>query len=139
MTDTRDAFIGWGLFAGLATLAFIWIAFLISVATAQEHRHPPQDADADAHATFYWYLTRPDIEGSNPGSCCGSGDCYPTPARYVNGQWEALRREDRVWIIIPPERVVTRRDELARRPDHQATLCALPHMTFCFVPPSTGI
>jgi hypothetical protein len=118
-------------------LALIAALLASGAATAQDHRHPPQDAQA--HATFYWHLTRPDQPNAMPGSCCGMGDCYPAPARYVNGRWEALRREDRAWIVVPNERVVTREDQLARRTDHQATLCATPTFTYCFVAPQTGI
>lgn len=103
---------------------------------AQDHRHPPEHAQA--HYDFYWHLTRPDIPNSQPGSCCGKGDCAPTSARYVNGRWEALR-SDGVWIVVPEERVVTNQEQLARRPDMQAVLCALPSFTYCFVPPQSGI
>ena len=114
------------------------LALLCLPAPAQEgHHHPPQDASA--HEMFYRHLSRPDIEGAYPGSCCNNHDCYVTAARYRNGQWEALRREDRVWIEIPENKIVTREDELARRPDHQAVLCALPHVLYCFVAPQTGI
>lgn len=114
------------------------VVLCLSTAAAQDgHRHP--EHDMEAHKSFYWYLTRPDIPNAMRGSCCGDGDCYSTPARTVNGRWQALRREDQQWIDIPEERVVTREDELARRPDHQATLCALPSFTYCFVPPLGGV
>lgn len=128
----------------LATVSRVMIASLALLAATcipamgqDGHRHPPQDVEA--HKSFYWYLTRPDIENAQRGSCCGDGDCYPTPARFVNGQWQALRREDQQWIAIPESRVVTREDELARRPDQQATLCATVSTLYCFVPPQAGI
>lgn len=120
----------------VTALVLAALVLVCTPAPAQEHHHPPQDADA--HETFYRHLKRPDIEGALPGSCCGKHDCYATPARYVNGQWQALRREDQVWIVVPEERVVTREEELALRPDHQAVLCALPTFTYCFVPPQSG-
>lgn len=119
----------------LATLALLC---LTSAAAAQhDHRHPPQDARA--HETYYYYLTRPDVPNSLPGSCCGSGDCYAAPARFVGDHWEALRREDQVWIEIPNERIVTREDQLARRPTYEATLCATRNFTYCFVRPEGGM
>lgn len=120
-----------------AHLATVLLALFMAPVFAQDHHHPPQDADA--HEVFYRHLTRPDFPEPVPGSCCGKGDCYPTPARFRGGQWEALRREDQAWVAIPAERVVTREDELALRPDHQATLCAMPSFIYCFVPPQTGI
>jgi hypothetical protein len=122
----------------------VWIGTLLMLCVAgtalsqDGHRHPP--ADARAHHEFYYWLTRPDIPNSQPGSCCGSGDCYSTQARQGPlGQWQALRREDRVWIDIPEERIVTRQDQLSLRPTYEATLCALPHMTYCCVPPEGGV
>lgn len=126
----------------------IWLAFVVALGilgfAAQQaqgqsgHRHP--DGDLDAHKSFYWWLTRPDIPGSQPGSCCGDGDCYPTRARQgPDGQWQALRREDNVWVDIPENRIVTREDQLALRPTYEATLCAFPHMIYCFVAPEGGV
>lgn len=126
--------------AGLATalLCAAFILLMYGVGAAQDgHRHPPQDANA--HEEFYKHLTRPDIPDAKPGSCCSGFDCYPTAAQYREGRWFALRREDQTWIVVPEERVVVREDQLARRPNMEATLCALPHMTYCFVPPQSGI
>lgn len=124
-----------------AVAAALAVLCLCTATAAQEHhQHPP--GDADAHSLFYQHLTRPDIQGSYPGSCCSGMDCYSTPARFSEGQWWALRREDRVWIAIPPERIVTREDELARRPTYEATLCAqgpAGGFVYCFVPPEGGV
>lgn len=118
-------------------LALCLLVLASSVAAQDGHRHP--QSDLEAHKSFYWYLTRPDIPAAPRGSCCSDGDCYATPARIQDGRWWALRREDRQWIEIPEYRVVTRPDELARRPDHQATLCAVPTFIYCFVPPEGGV
>lgn len=119
-------------------VAFVFFSVVLSAFGQSGHRHP--DEHLAQHGSFYWWLTRPDVPNAQPGSCCGDGDCYPTRARMGPlGQWQALRREDNAWIDIPEERVVTRPDELARRPDYQAHLCAMTHMTFCFVAPEGGV
>lgn len=120
----------------IAVVMFLLGLWCLSYAIAQDgDRHPQQDIDA--HRSFYWYLTRPDIPDAPRGSCCSDGDCYSTPARFENGSWWALRREDRRWIEVPSWRVVTREDELVRRTDTRATLCATVNTTYCFVPPET--
>lgn len=125
-------------FIRAAIIVLVPLLFLTLAAGQDGHRHPA--SDAESHHSFYYWLTRPDIPNSLPGSCCSDGDCYSTKARRGPlGQWQALRREDRVWIDIPEERIVTRQNELALRPTYEATLCALVHMTFCFVPPVGGV
>lgn len=132
MTWRFIAYWAMALLCGLI-LSFGW---WLSFALAQDgHRHPAQDLQA--HRSFYWYLTRPDIPNAPRGSCCSDGDCYQTPARIVDGKWWALRREDQQWIEVPAWRVVTREDELARRTDNRATLCATMRVLYCFVPPET--
>ena len=125
-----------GLAIGIVTVALLW-ALAHCAVRAEPQTHPPEHQAA--HESFYYFLTRPDIPNSARGSCCSGFDCYPTAARIVNGRWQALRREDRAWIVIPESRVVTKEDELERRPDQQATLCATVAFVYCFVPPQTGI
>lgn len=81
------------------------------------HHHPPQDAEV--HEKFYSTWMRPD----NPNvSCCDKKDCYPTAARHRNGRWEAQRREDGKWLIVPEQKIERIRDN----PDGRAHLCAPP-------------
>lgn len=128
----------WASGITILVVTMLWMAVGIGQSKGQDgHHHPPQDADA--HEQFYQHLTRPDIPDAPPGSCCSGYDCYSTPARYQNGRWMALRREDRTWIEIPESKIVVREDQLARRPDMTATLCATPYTLYCFVEPQSGI
>ena len=54
-------------------------------------------------------------------SCCGDKDCYQTEARYRDGFWWALRREDKKWLQIPSHLVIP-----GAANDGLAHLCALP-------------
>jgi hypothetical protein len=111
--------------AAIALLCAIAIGFVLGmgccmsvrVAGAQEHKHPPEHVQL--HDRFYRTWMRPDMPHV---SCCSDKDCYPTKARFVNGHWQALRREDGVWLDVPDEKVERNRDN----PDGQAHLCAPP-------------
>ena len=106
-----------------------WLAFLIGAAAAQERHHPQQDMAL--HEKFYstWYM--PDDPSK---SCCNKADCYPTEVRMKGGQVYARRREDGQWLLIPPAKIETRRDN----PDGRNHLCAPPpnfsedRRVFCF-------
>lgn len=127
-----------GLWADLVftSLAAIAIAFFITIAigaaSAQEHRHPLQDEQL--HYKFYSTWMMPD----NPNrSCCNKADCYPTEARFEDGQWFARRREDGKFLRIPALKVEQNRDS----PDGRNHLCAPPpsgyqppDTVFCFKP-----
>jgi hypothetical protein len=121
----------------LTSLAAIVIAFVITMAigaaSAQEHRHPKEDEEL--HHKFYATWMMPD----NPKkSCCNKADCYPTEARFQDGQWFAQRREDGKFLRIPALKVEQTRDS----PDGRNHLCAPPPYTgyhppdavFCFKP-----
>jgi hypothetical protein len=95
------------------------------------HHHAGMSASVDK---FYstWFM--PD----NPSkSCCNTTDCYPTPAKFKDGQWWALRRGDDKYIPIPWAKVETNRDS----PDGRSHLCEPgptpshpPNTVFCFAP-----
>lgn len=105
--------------------------FVMLKVNAQEHRqHPAQDMLL--HEKFYstWFM--PDQPEK---SCCNKADCYPTIARFQNGQWWAQRREDGEWLPIPWKKVEMRRDN----PDGRSHVCAPPPSSshppttvFCF-------
>ncbi len=104
--------------------------------------HPVQDLQD--HYDIYMNWKRSDgITG-----CCGKGDCYATAARFNRelGLWEAKRREDKKWLIIP-RNVFDNGDPKAQRsPDGRSHLCAPPpgsedgyevkntSIVFCFKP-----
>lgn len=77
-------------------------------------------------------------------SCCSGhaeyGDCYPTEAKFENGVWFAQRREDNLWLAIPPEKVLTD----GATPDGKAHLCAPKPQSaedfrvYCFRPQYSG-
>lgn len=99
-------------------------------ARGQEHQHPPQDVEL--HEKFYSTWMMPDHPTT---SCCNKRDCYPTEARFKDGQWFARRREDGKFIWIPPSKVEINRDS----PDGRNHLCAPPGSiaggdpVFCFI------
>jgi hypothetical protein len=74
-------------------------------------------------------------------SCCNAVDCYPTEARFEQGQWFALRREDQRWLAIPDRLVLTD----GATPDGKAHLCAPAPLAeedlriYCFRPPAMGM
>lgn len=89
--------------------------FLSMPLKAQEHRHPP--ADSTLHEQFYSTWMMPDHPKS---SCCNKADCYPTEAKFENGNWYGKRREDGKWLLIPPKKV----EQLRDMPDTRAHMCA---------------
>lgn len=95
---------------------------------AQDHHHPPQDAEL--HEKFYSNWMMPDRPSV---SCCDKKDCYPTEARFSNGQWHARRREDGKWLSVPASKVELNRDS----PDGRNHMCAPPpergDVPFCFI------
>lgn len=111
-----------------------------AIAQTHEHQHPPQDATL--HWDFYIKWKRIDrTEFPTIVGCCDSKDCYPTKARFENGQWWALRREGNKWIPIPASKV-----DYGAAPDGRAHLCSpyegSPHnigdFIWCFTPPEGG-
>lgn len=117
----------------LATMA-AQLAMLGGIAVAQHagHRHPPQHAAL--HEKFYSTWMRPDMPGI---SCCNLEDCYPAPARLIDGHWHAQRREDGEWLRIPDEKVERNKTS----PDGNSHMCAPPPdkaktlglTVFCFI------
>lgn len=106
------------------------LLMMLSPAYADDHDehmsgHPPQDQAI--HEKFYQYWNRPDYPSA---SCCNNQDCYPTEFRRTrDGQhWEALRREDGAWIMIPDEKLeqnVTQREPYDS-PDGRSHVCMQP-------------
>ena len=100
----------------LAALLFT-LSCIAAPALAQDHQHPPQDVEA--HEKFYSNWMRPDEPNL---SCCSQRDCYSTLARFRNGHWQALRREDGKWLKVPAAKIELNRDS----PDGRNHLCAPP-------------
>lgn len=67
-------------------------------------------------------------------SCCNLQDCYPTIIKYVSGKLYAQRREDKKWLLVPPNKIEMNRDN----PDGRSHMCAPPpggyygDYVFCF-------
>ena len=113
----------------VAIIIAIITLFIISLPVfGQDHQHPPEDMEI--HRKFYntWMMPdRPDV------SCCHDRDCYPTEARKIGNRWEARRREDGQWLVVPPEKIEHERDN----PDGRNHLCAPPPAygatVYCFI------
>jgi hypothetical protein len=100
----------------LAIVALAAVALATAVvASRAQHNHPAEDVAI--HEKFYASWMRPD----NPLiSCCSSEDCYPVAARFRDGNWQAMRREDGKWLTIPANKIERNRDS----PDGRNHLCA---------------
>lgn len=105
---------GWWWLLG-SMLCGLALGLGLHAAFGQGHSHPAKDSAL--HEVFYNTWMRPD---KPEVSCCSNVDCYPTEARFRNGHWEAKRREDGQWLVIPPSKIERNRD----MPDAQAHLCA---------------
>lgn len=104
-------------------LIVLWVALILSSnpARAQEHRHPPQDAQI--HEQFYLTWKQ---KMNSVASCCNKKDCYPTAAKfdYETGLWKARRREDGKWLWVPRTVYDQSDKNEPRSPDGRSHLCA---------------
>jgi hypothetical protein len=109
-----------------ATLAATMLLSLL--AAAQEHNHPPQDAEL--HDKFYstWMIP----PGRNM-SCCNKHDCYPTPVRKAGKNWVYLDRELSEWAPIPNEKLEHGQTDPRDSPDGQSHVCAKRGYVYCAV------
>lgn len=105
-------------------LAILIVGAILGYALAQDHSHPPQDAEL--HDKFYstWYKPN----GGNPRvmSCCNRHDCYPSQIELRNGRYYARRREDLKWIRIPDGVLEHNQSDPRESPDAQSHICAPP-------------
>lgn len=102
------------------------------LAPAQNH-HP-------LHQDFYRHWKDP-VTG---GSCCNArveingteiGDCEPTRAKIVAGQWFVWVRQLNAYIPVPDIRVLRERNPTGQ----DAHICWQPNRgVICFVPEDTG-
>ena len=105
------------LIGGLVALAAVSVAFA-------QHRHP--QADADLHEKFYSTWLMPNGGSERNKSCCDNKDCYPTAMKFERGNWYALRREDRRWLVIPPSKIEQNQADPREAPDHRSHACIAP-------------
>jgi hypothetical protein len=109
-------------------IVILAIAVCITRVLSQEHHHPK--ADLEIHQKFYNTWMMPDAPQT---SCCHDRDCYPTEARKIGDRWEARRREDGQWLVVPPHKIEQNRDN----PDGRNHLCAPPPSygatVYCFM------
>jgi hypothetical protein len=104
------------------------VAGLILIAVPARAQHP--EHDVEIHKQFYnsWMMPK-----DRTRSCCHERDCYPTEARKIGGRWEAKRREDGQWLVVPDDTIELDRDN----PDGRNHLCAPPPeygtIPYCFI------
>lgn len=109
-----------------------YLLFFITPAFAQNHDNHHPIEDQEIHERFYSTWTMPDARHS---PCCNKKDCYPTEARITpNGQWQAKRREDGLWLDVPDHKIETERNN----PDGRNHVCAPDPGTgrktvYCFI------
>lgn len=110
----------------------VWSA--LSAAWAQDH-HP-------LHRDFYKEWKQPGVTPVT--SCCNAriekdghetGDCEPTEAKMIAGQWWVWVRQIPGWIQVPEAKILRERNPNVFDAHH----CWTPAKgTLCFVPPDTG-
>jgi len=118
-----------------AALAFVAIVTVFLPLKARGQDHSPH------HADFYRHWMQPGV--IPPISCCKArkveggvetGDCEPTKARIVNGNWQAWLRQESRWIDIPDDKIIRERNPTGQ----DAHLCWSFGRVLCFVPEDTG-
>lgn len=119
----------WLVVAAVGMGLLIAAIFYPALVRAHDHSgHPPQDIEI--HRQFYNNWMMPDQPSV---SCCHDRDCYPTEARKIGNRWEAKRREDGRWLVVPPEKIEQNRDN----PDGRNHLCApapaYGDRVYCFI------
>lgn len=99
---------------------------------AQQPHHP-------LHENFYRHWMQP----KNPTmSCCNAriekdgvetGDCEPTQARIIKGDWYVWIRQIKEWVKVPDEKIIRERNPNI----FDAHVC-FNGTILCFKPPDTG-
>ena len=100
------------------------LLFTITIAVAQDHQHPPQDADL--HDKFYATWQIPNNGHPRVYSCCNKKDCYPTVIKKIDGKWFARRREDGHWVHVTEDRLEQNQSDPRESPDWQSHACMGP-------------
>lgn len=89
-----------------------------------QHEHHPQDKPL--HDIFYDKWNVPNQGNPRRYSCCNKQDCYPTPIKFEDGKYWALRREDLKWLLVPQDRLEQLQQDTVESPDHQSHACISP-------------
>ena len=116
----------------MVTVLALGLSACPAFAPAQDH-HP-------MHKDFYRFWIDP-VTG---GSCCNArvekdgietGDCEPTKAKIVGGQWFVWIRQENAYIPVPDSKVLRERNPSGQ----DAHVCWTPNRgVICFVPEDTG-
>ena len=118
--------------AGFAAI----VAFVPQRARGQDaqHHHP-------LHHDFYRHWLQP----GTGISCCDArvmkdgvevGDCEPTDAKVVNGQWWAYLRQEQRYVPVPDDVILREKNPTQGGTDGH--LCYNYGRVLCFVPPFGG-
>ncbi len=140
MSDRQSA--GYIILVTCCVVALMFaLSALVGVAFAQEHKHPPQDAEI--HKRYYSTWTMPD---NRKVSCCHDEDCFPAQAKNVNGTWFARKDDTEDWTEIPKNKVDIGLPDSRDPPDSRAHLCGRKYTfqgasnftVFCFTAGAGG-
>lgn len=122
----------------LASSCWLLCVLLSPLTQAQEHGHPPEDAEL--HDKFYEsWLMPAEYQGSSrrTRSCCNKIDCYPAQVKRENGRWYVLQREHVQWIEIPEHIIEQNQPDPRESPDGRSHVCMqaspVDPYVFCFV------
>ena len=115
-------------------LALAAMIVTVTFALAQEHGHPPQDAEI--HHQFYktWkYPKARDSTGTRKGSCCNLTDCHPTEIKRMGGRWWAKSRDGKSDLQIPEEIMEHNQPDPRESPDGRSHVCVVNRNVICAV------
>lgn len=105
---------------------------------AQSHRHGDEGGLPDFYAK--WLIPNPG--GDRSSSCCSERDCYSTAIRLRAGRYEARRREDGKWIVVPDGILEQNQGDPRESPDGASHVCMQPpginDRVYCAVLGSAG-
>lgn len=92
----------------------------------QHQPHQGHPEDMAMHEKFYSTWNMPNYGRPRLSSCCNKNDCYATPIRQVDGKYYARRREDGMWLLIPPNKLEQLQPDERESPDGQSHACIAP-------------
>jgi hypothetical protein len=108
-------------------LVFMLLCTTAAVQAQEVHHHDGMSAAVDRFYSTWFQPAAPSQ------SCCNKMDCYPTQARFRNGNWWAQQRETGNWIKVLPQVIEHNRDN----PDGQTHVCMQASQVdptiFCFI------
>lgn len=115
-------------------LALAMLIATASLALAQEHHHPQQDAQV--HNNFYLSWNRPNHrrpDGTRMASCCSMQDCFPSELKHERGFWWTRTKDGRSVVIVPEDILEHNQPDARDSPDFRNHVCIRANQVICAV------